>query len=149
MLHTPSGYVNHSQHAQRTHVIEVTMTSMPETPGAAREYSPEQITARLRRIEGQVRGIARMLEDNRSCEDVVTQLMAVRSSIDTVGAAILDAHLCGCVSGQKPEEQVQALREAMRLWWRFAPAAGGVGADPSAAGASSPVPVPPGPEAPR
>lgn len=125
------------------------MSSMPGTPATTREYTPEQITARLRRIEGQVRGIAKMLEDSRSCEDIVTQLMAVRSSIDTAGAAVLDAHLCRCISEQTPEEQVQTLREAMRLWWRFAPAAGGVGADPSTTGASSPLPVPPGPEAPR
>src|SRR5947209_1823426 len=51
--------------------------------------SNEQLIARLRRIEGQVRGIARMLDGDRTCEDVVTQLMAVRASIDTVGAVVL------------------------------------------------------------
>ena len=101
----------------------------------------EQLIARLRRIEGQVRGIARMLDDQRSCEDVVTQLMAVRSSIDTVGAVVLDSHLEGCVSGRSADEQVVALRDAMRLWWRFAPGAGGVGADPDSVGAQSPLPV--------
>ncbi|KAB2653184.1 MAG: metal-sensitive transcriptional regulator [Verrucomicrobia bacterium] len=102
----------------------------------------EQLIARLRRIEGQVRGIARMLDDQRSCEDVVTQLMAVRSSIDTVGAVVLDTHLAQCVSGRSADEQIEALRDAMRLWWRFAPAAGGVGADPGTVGAQSPLPVP-------
>ncbi len=102
----------------------------------------EQLTARLRRIEGQVRGIARMLDADRTCEDVVTQLMAVRSSIDTVGAVVLDAHLERCITGREPAEQVEALRDAMRLWWRFAPAAGGVGTDPSTIGAQSPIPVP-------
>ena len=102
----------------------------------------EQLIARLRRIEGQVRGIARMLDDQRSCEDVVTQLMAVRSSIDTVGAVVLDSHLAGCVSGRSADQQIEALRDAMRLWWRFAPAAGGVGADPDTVGAQSPLPVP-------
>ncbi len=103
----------------------------------------EQLIARLRRIEGQVRGIARMLDDQRSCEDVVTQLMAVRSSIDTVGAVVLDSHLEGCVSGRSADGQVVALRDAMRLWWRFAPGAGGVGADPTTSGAQSPLPVSP------
>ena len=102
----------------------------------------EQLIARLGRIEGQVRGIARMLDSERSCEDVVTQLMAVRSSIDTVGAVVLDSHLAGCVSGRSADEQIEALRDAMRLWWRFAPAAGGVGADPSSVGAQSPLPIP-------
>jgi DNA-binding FrmR family transcriptional regulator len=105
------------------------------------EPTHDQLTARLRRIEGQVRGIAKMLDEGRTCEDIVTQLMAVRSSIDTVGAAVLDTHLCSCVDGKNGEQQVAALRDAMRLWWRFAPAAGGVGADPATVGAQSPVPL--------
>ncbi len=103
--------------------------------------SREQLTARLRRIEGQVRGITRMLEEGRSCEDVVTQLMAIRSGLDTVGAAVLDTHLAHCMEGKPAAEQVDALRDAMRLWWRFAPAAGGAGADPHEAGARSPLPL--------
>lgn len=105
------------------------------------EPTQDQLIARLRRIEGQVRGIAKMLDEDRSCEDIVTQLMAVRSSIDTVGAAVLDTHLCSCVHGKNGDEQVEALRSAMRLWWRFAPAAGGVGADPATHGAVSPLPL--------
>lgn len=101
--------------------------------------STDQIQARLRRIEGQIRGIGRMLGDNRACEDVVTQLMAVRSSIDTVGALILDEHLCQCVTDS--EDPVQQIRDSMRLWWRFAPAAGGAGASPNEVGAQSPLPA--------
>ena len=98
--------------------------------------SSDQLHTRLRRIEGQVRGIARMLEEGRTCEDIVTQLMAVRSSIDTVGAVVLDQHLCNCIDPESdPGDQVVALRSAMKLWWRFAPAAGAVGP------ASSPLPV--------
>jgi CsoR family transcriptional regulator, copper-sensing transcriptional repressor len=113
-------------------------THTDTTPGV----TTDQLLTRLRRIEGQVRGIARMLDEGRTCEDVVTQLMAVRSSIDTVGAAVLDQHLCSCIdpSGD-PETQVNSLRDAMRLWWRFAPAAGAVGADPTTEGASSPIPL--------
>lgn len=99
----------------------------------------EQIRARLRRIEGQVRGISKMLEDDRSCEDLITQLMAVRSSVDTVGALVLDEHLGTCLEGT--EDPISSLRESMKLWWRFAPAAGGAGASPGVAGAQSPVPA--------
>jgi len=99
------------------------------------------IIARLHRIEGQVRGVAKMLETERACEDVVTQLMAIRSSIDTVGAAVLDAYLASCLEERDPESQVAALRDAMRLWWKFAPAAGGAGALPTEVGAASPLPV--------
>src|SRR5262245_38113265 len=101
----------------------------------------EQLVARLRRIEGQVRCIARMLDSDRTCEDVVTQLMAVRSRIDTVGAVVLDQHLDRCVSTGDAAAQVEALRDAMRLWWRFAPSAGGAGPEPGTAGAQSPLPV--------
>ena len=100
--------------------------------------SAEQIQAGLRRIEGQIRGIGKMLGNDRACEDVVTQLMAVRSSIDTVGALILDDHLCACVDGA--ENPVEQIRESMRLWWRFAPAAGGAGASADEIGAQSPLP---------
>lgn len=103
--------------------------------------SNEQLVARLRRIEGQVRGIARMLDSDRTCEDVVTQLMAVRSSIDTVGAVVLDQHLDRCVSTGDAAAQVEALRDAMKLWWRFAPSAGGAGPEPETPGAQSPLPV--------
>ena len=115
---------------------------MDATTPAAQEPTTDQLQTRLRRIEGQVRGIARMLDEGRTCEDVVTQLMAIRSSIDTVGAAVLDQHLCSCIEPETdPTEQVIALRQAMKLWWRFAPAAGAVGADPTTEGASSPLPL--------
>ena len=98
---------------------------MTQQPG------PDQLRARLNRIEGQIRGVAKMLEEDRACEDVVTQLMAIRSGIDNVGGLILDTHLLDCISedSASPEEQVPALRESMKLWWRFAPSSGGSGVD--------------------
>jgi CsoR family transcriptional regulator, copper-sensing transcriptional repressor len=116
---------------------DATASTTPSTTPS----TTDALQMRLRRIEGQVRGIARMLDDGRTCEDVVTQLMAIRSSIDTVGASVLDQHLCMCVEDKDPVEQVAALREAMRLWWRFAPAAGAAGSEPGVTGASSPLPV--------
>jgi len=85
----------------------------------------EQLRARLSRIEGQIRGISKMLESGRACEDVVTQLMAIRSGIDTVGGLVLDVHLAQCLDHGSHEDQVTSLRESMRLWWRFAPSSGG------------------------
>ena len=93
----------------------------------------EQLRARLSRIEGQIRGISKMIESGRSCEDVVTQLMAVRSGIDTVGALVLDVHLGRCIDKTAVDQQVEALRDSMRLWWRFAPASGGLGGELPAA----------------
>ena len=84
----------------------------------------DQLQARLGRIEGQIRGIAKMLDSGRACEDVVTQLMAVRSGIDTVGGLVLDVHLAQCIADGNHEQQLESLRDSLKLWWRFAPASG-------------------------
>lgn len=61
-------------------------------------YSPEQddLLKRLRRIEGQVAGISRMVADDRYCIDVLTQVSAATSALQSVSLK-LDAHLAGCV----------------------------------------------------
>ncbi|MCJ0907005.1 transcriptional regulator [Rhodococcus sp. SRB_17] len=62
-------------------------------------YSPEQedLLKRLRRIEGQVAGISRMVADDRYCIDVLTQVSAATSALQSVSLKLLDAHLAGCV----------------------------------------------------
>ena len=94
----------------------------------------DNMLTRLRRIEGQVRGVQRMLEENRECEDVLTQLMAIRSGIEQVGLLMMDVHLERCVLRDSPADsaQVQALRDALRAWIRFGaaiPESGEGGAD--------------------
>ena len=81
----------------------------------------EALLTRLRRIEGQIRGIQRMLEEGRGCEDVLTQLTAARSALDQVGLLLMDWHMERCVLGGLPhdEPRVQALREALKTWTRF------------------------------
>jgi DNA-binding FrmR family transcriptional regulator len=68
---------------------------------------------RLSRIEGQVRGVARMVEDDRYCIDVLTQLQAVRAALARVESEILKDHLGHCiegaiVSGEKDEQRKKA-----------------------------------------
>ena len=53
---------------------------------------------RLNRIEGQVRGIARMIEDDRYCVDILTQVAAVQSALDALARKLLEHHLHGCVT---------------------------------------------------
>ncbi|WP_406813129.1 metal-sensitive transcriptional regulator [Mycobacterium sp. M23085] len=53
---------------------------------------------RLRRIEGQVRGIARMIEEDKYCIDVLTQVSAVNSALRSVALSLLDEHLNHCVT---------------------------------------------------
>jgi DNA-binding FrmR family transcriptional regulator len=56
------------------------------------------LLARLRRAEGQVRGVARMVEDDTYCIDVLTQISAATSALDSIALALLDDHLNHCVS---------------------------------------------------
>jgi len=56
-----------------------------------------EITNRLRRVEGQVRGLQRMIEEQRDCEAILTQLMAVRAALDRVGLLIADNFVQDCV----------------------------------------------------
>ena len=58
-----------------------------------------KLLARLNRIEGQVRGVARMVEEDRYCIDVLTQLQAVRAALSKVETEILKTHLDHCIEG--------------------------------------------------
>ncbi len=80
---------------------------------------------RLRRIEGQVRGIQRMLEQGRECNDVLTQLMAIRSGLDEVSVQIIDLHIERCLFDGLDLDPVKRadLNRSIRLMTRFHPSA--------------------------
>ena len=69
--------------------------SKPRLP--VRRSDKPQLLKRLNRVEGQVRGIARMVEEDRYCIDVLTQISAVRSALDAVALQLLRDHAHGCV----------------------------------------------------
>ncbi|MDF2742760.1 MAG: hypothetical protein K0S88_4136, partial [Actinomycetia bacterium] len=52
----------------------------------------QQLQTRLRRIEGQVRGVARMIDEDKYCVDVVTQVAAIQAALDKVSLGLLDGH---------------------------------------------------------
>jgi CsoR family transcriptional regulator, copper-sensing transcriptional repressor len=61
----------------------------------------DQLQARLRRIEGQVRGVQKMVDDDRYCIDVVTQITAIQAALDKVALGLLDDHAKHCIAGGK------------------------------------------------
>ena len=79
------------------------------------------IATRLRRIEGQVQGLQRMLDGGRECEEVLTQIMAVRSSIDQVGLLLVERHIENCIlEGLPPDApKTKELADALKSWARF------------------------------
>ncbi len=62
-------------------------------------YEKAALTKRLHRIEGQVRGIERMVEEDRYCIDILTQIGAVRTALESLGLEILSDHVSHCVHG--------------------------------------------------
>ena len=66
--------------------------------------SKDQLTKRLARIEGQVRGVSRMVEDDRYCIDVLTQISAIQAALDKVALGLLDGHTRHCLVGGASEE---------------------------------------------
>ena len=80
----------------------------------------DKYLARLRRIEGQARGIHRMIEDDTYCIDILTQISATTSALENVALALLDDHLTHCVAhavehgGQDAEEKIAEASAAIR-----------------------------------
>ena len=88
----------------------------PETRGYT--ASKHQLINRLRRIEGQVRGVQKMVEEDRYCIDIVTQINAVRAALDKIALGLLDGHARHCLLGEcegpdEPDEQVNELMGAV------------------------------------
>jgi DNA-binding FrmR family transcriptional regulator len=85
----------------------------------------EALVRRLHRIEGQVRGVEKMVEDDRYCIDILTQIAAVSTALEAVALQILDDHVRHCVagalaSGDEPDAQTKTteLLEAVRRFAR-------------------------------
>ena len=89
-----------------------------DTP-SARGYTAtkDQLQKRLRRIEGQVRGIQRMVDEDRYCIDVLTQISAIQAALDKVALGLLDGHARHCIVGGhgegQPEEMTDELMAAV------------------------------------
>ena len=82
----------------------------------------DDLLARLRRIEGQVRGLQRMIDEDKYCIDVVTQVAAVQAALDKVSLGLLDGHIRSCVRSEieqgggdeKIDELIGAMDRALR-----------------------------------
>jgi len=78
------------------------------------------LTKRLNRIEGQVRGIARMVDEDRYCVDILTQVSAVQSALDALARALLEHHLHGCVQhAVRSGDGDRAIAEALAVIRKF------------------------------
>lgn len=85
--------------------------------------SKADILNRLRRIEGQVKGIQKMIDEDKYCGDIITQVAAVRAAINRVGALILEKHSLNCiqnvVSLEDKEKALSELAKTMQSFMKF------------------------------
>ncbi len=87
-----------------------------------KESTRRDSLARVRRLEGQVRGITRLIEEDAYCIDVLTQLQAISAACDAVGLMLLDDHVRTCVAdavrGGSGEDKLDELTAAVRRFAR-------------------------------
>jgi CsoR family transcriptional regulator, copper-sensing transcriptional repressor len=99
---------------------------MSDTTSEKRGYvsSKEALIARLHRIEGQVRGIERMVEDERYCIDILTQISAVNTALEALALKLLEDHVNHCVgdalAAGDPEAAAEKTRDLLDAVQRFA-----------------------------
>ncbi len=83
----------------------------------------EDILKRLRRIEGQVKGIQRMIEEDKNCADILTQVAAVRAAINKTGSLILEKHSMTCIRNaatcEDKDKALTELAKTMQSFMRF------------------------------
>jgi CsoR family transcriptional regulator, copper-sensing transcriptional repressor len=82
-------------------------------PSRGYSATKDQLLKRLRRVEGQVRGVQGMVDDERYCIDVLTQISAIQAALDKVALGLLDEHARHCVMGAEGDEQVDKTDELM------------------------------------
>ena len=91
----------------------------PSTTGYALDERVEDLVRRLRRIEGQVRGLERMVSEGRYCVDILTQVDAVRAALARVQDRVLESHLQHCVAdaldGDDPAARKEKVDEVVTL----------------------------------
>jgi DNA-binding FrmR family transcriptional regulator len=89
------------------------MTNPAQAPIRGYTASKDQLLARLRRVEGQVRGIEKMVDDDRYCIDVLTQISAIQAALDKVALGLLDGHARHCMQEGAAEGRADEMATEM------------------------------------
>ena len=106
-----------------THRTQATAPVEGSTHGYIKARDKELLQNRLRRIEGQVRGLQRMVDEESYCIDILTQVASVVSALEKVGTILLKDHVEHCVResiehGEKTDEKIEELTAAVERFLR-------------------------------
>lgn len=83
------------------------------------EEEKKKLLRRLRKIEGQVRGISKMIEEDRYCDDVLIQLSSIDQSIKSLANLILENHMYTCIAKEFEKGNTEVIDEIISLFRRF------------------------------
>ncbi len=89
------------------------MNTSSTTPTRGYSADKDALLKRLARIEGQVRGISKMVEEDRYCIDILTQISAVQSAVEKVGLGLVDGHVRHCITPAGKQEREEKTDELM------------------------------------
>ncbi|NMB98357.1 MAG: metal-sensitive transcriptional regulator [Clostridiaceae bacterium] len=85
-----------------------------------KQVAKDDVLKRLRRIEGQVKGIQKMIDEDRNCSDILTQVAAVRAAINKVGCIIIENHSSACIQkAVSSENKEKAMNELTKIIQSF------------------------------
>jgi CsoR family transcriptional regulator, copper-sensing transcriptional repressor len=96
---------------------------------SGKDDNKDAILRRLHRAEGQIRGIIRMVEEDKGCEEVLTQVAAARSAMDRVGIHILTHRMKECLKENPTNSPEEAMGQAIEMFLRFSSSIGPVTPD--------------------
>jgi DNA-binding FrmR family transcriptional regulator len=77
--------------------------------------SQDRILKNLRRIEGQVKGLQRMIADGRQCDEILTQIMAAKAALDRVTSDLVECQMEACFTEMAPEALKEKMTQTIRL----------------------------------
>lgn len=96
---------------------------MPDKEAEKKTYrtakEKQRIINRLNRIEGQVKGVKKMVQEDAYCNDLLVQLVAIQNSVKSLSNTILENHLMGCVADDLEAGKLEPLDEIISLFKRF------------------------------
>ena len=83
------------------------------------DVTKKKIENRLKRSEGQIRGVSKMVDEDKYCNDILTQLLAINKSIKSLSTDILKGHLSTCVVEDIKNDKLEVINEVMELIGRL------------------------------
>ena len=83
------------------------------------DQEKKKILNRLNRIEGQVRGVKRMITEDQYCNDILIQLAAIDKSVQSLSVEMLEKHLYRCIANDMKDGNIDAIDEVIQLFRRF------------------------------